>query len=418
LANVARCFLKTKNKKELHMATNSLGKVIGACLVLALAARVVPLFGQSKPANVPLGRAEFQKTFQDPNAAFGDLSRFKLGSMTPAAAQNNFTNGSFSAALLKAGLPISFRTDFGAALKEANSAKKPLVMFIYRAGGPQSETMAKTLADISMNEFSGKAVFLKLEESSREGNYYLGQANEEKCPIVGVYDVADMKQLQEIEHSLGAYSPADYVPIFRRIMDKAVKSVEASGYAQRVTELAKTEEDKKANAREIFTLLQKAAALGNVQAINDLGVAFDQGIGTNVDYAKALEWYRKGADLGNPISQHNVGIYYEQGRQVSRNLTTAMEYFRKAAEGGIYQSMRKLGYFYRDGDGVARDYTQAFAWFQKAADKGDAESISNIAWMYENGKSVERNIAKARELYQKAADLGDKWSKDQLSNMK
>ena len=47
--------------------------------------------------------------------------------------------------------------------------------------------------------------------------------------------------------------------------------------------------------------LTKAAEKGNPAAAAILGSVYQQGVGTPVDYGKAVLWFQKGADAGVPF---------------------------------------------------------------------------------------------------------------------
>lgn len=63
----------------------------------------------------------------------------------------------------------------------------------------------------------------------------------------------------------------------------------------------------KAKAFEIYTNL---AMKGEVVACHNLGVCYEYGTGTPINYPEAAHWYKKAADAGNLWSIYNYGTLY------------------------------------------------------------------------------------------------------------
>jgi TPR repeat protein len=65
----------------------------------------------------------------------------------------------------------------------------------------------------------------------------------------------------------------------------------------------------------------KAAAQGSSGAQFNLGVLYENGRGTKVDFAKANEWYRKASVQGDALAIGNLGMLYVRGQGVKENKT-------------------------------------------------------------------------------------------------
>jgi serine/threonine protein kinase len=165
-------------------------------------------------------------------------------------------------------------------------------------------------------------------------------------------------------------------------------------------------------------VVQKAATAGNIDAMNNLGVLYQNGQGIAQSYDKAREWFQKAADAGNPDAMNNLGELYYYGRGVARDYTQARDWYEKAAAADNANAMYSLGWMYEKGSGVIiRDYTQARSWYQRAADAGHPDAMYNLGMLYENGQGVAQDYDKAREWYQMAADLGYTDAKQALSRL-
>jgi len=82
------------------------------------------------------------------------------------------------------------------------------------------------------------------------------------------------------------------------------------------------------NYGEGVGLLRLAVAQGNVPAMNDLGVAYESGLGVKLDFKEAAKLYRMGAEKGDALAQANLGQLYFDGRGVPFDLEQAYKWFK------------------------------------------------------------------------------------------
>ena len=66
---------------------------------------------------------------------------------------------------------------------------------------------------------------------------------------------------------------------------------------------------------------------GDVNAMNDVGVALAEGTGTTADQRKAVVWFRRGAELGNAHGAGNLGLHYVRGAGLRRDKVLAAKWF-------------------------------------------------------------------------------------------
>ena len=59
------------------------------------------------------------------------------------------------------------------------------------------------------------------------------------------------------------------------------------------------------------------------------------------NYTKAFQWYTQSADLGNSDAMNNLGICYEDGQGCVQNMTTAIEWYKKSAQLGCIQAINR-----------------------------------------------------------------------------
>ena len=111
----------------------------------------------------------------------------------------------------------------------------------------------------------------------------------------------------------------------------------------------------------------------NANAMNWVGVWFEDGFGIDKDEERALYWYQKAADLEFAYAINNLGWAYEKG-----------------------------------GLGLEADNKKALTYYKKAyaQDIDCAICITNLARMYEEGIE-DQDLMMAKILYSKAFELGD-----------
>ena len=146
-------------------------------------------------------------------------------------------------------------------------------------------------------------------------------------------------------------------------------------------------EGNKAKAKEWY---EKSAVRGNIEAMYDLGVLYDN----EGDKEKAKEWYEKSASKGDADAMNNLGVFYEDNGERLK----AKELYEKSASKGNANAMNNLGVFYEDNG----ERLKAKEWYEKSASKGNAGAMNNLGLLYYE----ERDKVKAKEWYEKAALKG------------
>ena len=69
-------------------------------------------------------------------------------------------------------------------------------------------------------------------------------------------------------------------------------------------------------------------------AINNLGVACENGLGVDRDFKAAAKWYRAAAEQGDALGEANLGQLYFDGRGVPFDLIQAYKWFKLSANQG------------------------------------------------------------------------------------
>ena len=189
---------------------------------------------------------------------------------------------------------------------------------------------------------------------------------------------------------------------------------------------------------------EEALKKGSISAYYYLGMMYEMGLGVDLDYDKAYEyyilssdygysvatceigylfdcgyikdnsgesgdvvalnWYKKAADAGNATAMNNIGAMYEERGEYE----TAEKWYLYAAVNNNIRSMLNLAWIYYYGSVTGEaDYESAFNWFKKAANLGDTESLAQMASMYLYGRGVTQNYEKALECYNTLIESGN-----------
>jgi TPR repeat protein len=149
------------------------------------------------------------------------------------------------------------------------------------------------------------------------------------------------------------------------------------------------------------------AQMGDVRAINNLGLLWARGIGVPApDYKEAMRWWKEAARRGYTVSMNNLGLLYASGHGVEQDYAQAFKWWEMSAEAGDPWAMNSIGDLYENGQGVEQSYARALEWYQRAAEAGDGLALYNLGHLYEEGLGVERNARAAMGWYERAADQG------------
>jgi TPR repeat protein len=149
---------------------------------------------------------------------------------------------------------------------------------------------------------------------------------------------------------------------------------------------------------------RKAAALGSLQAQNNLGSLYFSGAGTltgDPDFATALSYYTSAADGGYAPAQHNMGVLYETGKGVQVDLEEATQYYKAAALGGFANSQCSYAYMCFSNGG----YKDAYEFYSRAAEQRNPEALHRLGMMYLRGLHVPISSTSAVASFKKATEL-------------
>lgn len=114
-----------------------------------------------------------------------------------------------------------------------------------------------------------------------------------------------------------------------------------------------------------FEYLNKAISLGNIAAINTLGLMYQNGTyPVKKDIKKAISLFEQAASKDYPYAYNNLGLIYE----AKGNTQESFKYFTLSSSLGESWALNKIGEYYRNGIYVKKDLEKAFEYYNKAID--------------------------------------------------
>ncbi len=172
-------------------------------------------------------------------------------------------------------------------------------------------------------------------------------------------------------------------------------------------------------------ILEHAANLGNVQALNAYGmlkmskameVLVSSPEEANVMMKECFESFARAADMGDANALNSLGICYQNGYGTLKDDNAAFKSFSKAAEQAHPEAINNMGRFYREGVVVKKDLNQAFKCFERSSSLGNVWGTINKASALFIGEGCAPDSKKALSILNQAAKSGSADAMDFLSS--
>lgn len=177
-------------------------------------------------------------------------------------------------------------------------------------------------------------------------------------------------------------------------------------------------EFKMANYAAARTVWETLAEVGNGDALFNLGVLAEDGLGEARDMNKAEALYTSAATSGNFKAQYRLGLLYATGELLGKNPDKARHFLGQAAQAGDQDAADMLAAMdspdaeltpFQQAERLSSEgrHAQAAARYAELAQAGHITAQTRLAWMYEAGRGVEQNLAEAARRFAQAAEAGD-----------
>ena len=171
-----------------------------------------------------------------------------------------------------------------------------------------------------------------------------------------------------------------------------------------------------AKALESFMAIEPTSKKQRAYIQYRIGKAYCYGLGTDIDYKQAFEWFKKSSEANNKFAQYSLGTLYYNGTGVSQDYAMAMTYFQKAADKSQPYAAYMLGRMYAKGESTQIDtetsnhyYSIAISGFEKLVkdERADDNTYYKLARMYSKGHGTQINMDKAVKYWKKACEAGN-----------
>ena len=187
------------------------------------------------------------------------------------------------------------------------------------------------------------------------------------------------------------------------------------------------------NRHKAFEYFKKAAELGVSDAMNYLGLIYEEGEVVTQDYKTAAEWFFEaaGVDEKNPYAAFNLGRMFYFGRGFIQDIPKAYKYCKRAVDLGVGNTHTVYAKScHLVGCALLHHYNnpkESYPYFIEAAKYGNiAEAWHNLGWLSEQGVVPLKNPGTdakasrdgmAKDFYEEAAQLGCVESMDALGRL-
>lgn len=170
-----------------------------------------------------------------------------------------------------------------------------------------------------------------------------------------------------------------------------------------------------AEARHIWETL---AGVGNADALFNLAILAEDGLGEPRDLRRAEALYVTAANAGGFKAQYRLGMLYSTGGAIDKDLAKARQYLSLAAAHGDKDAIERLASLdqperppgtFEEAEILASTgrHAEAAVLYKRAADSGNLAARTRLAWMYEAGRGVERDLGQAAQLFMQSAQAGN-----------
>lgn len=159
--------------------------------------------------------------------------------------------------------------------------------------------------------------------------------------------------------------------------------------------------------------LEKAAALGQPEAITRLGIIYANGQGVPVDSPRAVELFERAAKTGHALAQLNLAVMILDGKLPAVDPARAVSLLTAASTTNTNAAF-ELGMIYYEGRLQPRDVPRAAGLFEQAARRGQESALINLGVIAINGENGPADPDAAHKWWMLAQVAGSRKAADLL----
>jgi TPR repeat protein len=163
--------------------------------------------------------------------------------------------------------------------------------------------------------------------------------------------------------------------------------------------------------------LAQAAESGDVNAMENLALAYHHGTLVPQDRETARHWFKRCAEAGKDTCQHSYGVYLQFGYGGDADKPRAVEWYLKAAQNDYAAPLMYLADMHFHADGIPLDRAKAAQFYQRAAVLGDPRGQYVFGQLLYFGEQFPKDAIKAFAWITLSADQGYAKSQGFLAKM-
>ena len=135
-----------------------------------------------------------------------------------------------------------------------------------------------------------------------------------------------------------------------------------------------------------------------------LGSMFKNGLGTEADISKAIDYFKRSAEMNNKNGLYEYGKVLIQGKHIEADLNKGLECIEKSIKLGNSNAKRFLALEYISGEYFSQDIEKGLFMLTECADKGDSFACFQLGQFYLKGEIVTQDLERAEKYLLLAED--------------
>ena len=243
--------------------------------------------------------------------------------------------------------------------------------------------LARSYNTADRDEEALKTYQAAASRGSADGALWVGQFH---AKGLGGLPASDDKAMEWFGKAADLGSTRGMVALGVKLFNRAVENVEPEK-----------------NAPAARLVLERAAALGQRDAMRVLSRIHENGIGVAADPKQAVAWLRKAAAFEDAAALNMLAVRAFSGDGIEKDPEVARKYLERSVAAGDIDGARNLAYVFLEGIGGPKDVARAKKLYESGVAKGDAKAMKDFAEALEAGKLGKPDKAGARKLYEQAA---------------
>lgn len=135
-----------------------------------------------------------------------------------------------------------------------------------------------------------------------------------------------------------------------------------------------------------------------------LGSMFKNGLGTEADISKAIDYFKRSAEMNNKNGLYEYGKTLIQGKYIEADLNKGLECIEKAMKLKNSNAKRFFALEYISGEYFSQDIEKGLFMLTECADKGDSFACFQLGQFYLKGEIVTQDLERAEKYLLLAED--------------